>query len=834
MRHEMGGRALKSSSTTEQLAWIGIGFAMLFWVVESAIHVYIFDEGEFIQQLSRPELHEIWMRLFVVAMFVAFGIYAQAIVSHRRKAEQESRLAHAELNQIFQTAADGMRVIDKDFRVLRANETFLRMSGVSENKAVGEKCYDVFRGPACHTPDCPLTRILDGEKRVEYDAEKQRNDGKAVPCIVTATPFREPEEELIGIVEDFKDISDRKEAEEALRESKVRLKVILDSIQTGVVIIDPETHTIVDVNPVAEKMIGAPKDQIVNKVCHKYICPAEKGKCPITDLGQKADRAERVLTTADGTSIPILKTVGTVFLDGREHLVESFLDITEHKQTEDAVRASEEKYRSLVESTDDSVYLVDSSCSYLFMNQRHLSRFDILHDEVIGSKYGKFHSEEETQAFAKQVEEIMETGKSLWHEYRSERDGGFFLRSLSPVRGTDGRITAVTVISKDITERRRLEAQLQHAQRMEAIGTLAGGIAHNFNNLLMGVRGHLSLMSLDADSGDAVRTRLKKMEGLVESGTQLTSHLLGYAREGRYEVKAINLNKMVTDTSDTFIMTKKHITLHMDLAQDLFGILADHGQIEQVLWNLFVNAGDAMPDGGELFISTANVTHEGMRHRLYAPKPGKYVLLTVTDTGHGMDKKTMERAFDPFYTTKGVGRGTGLGLSSAYGIVKAHGGYVDVESKPGSGTTFKIYFPATEAQVHEVAGTTTELVTGTGTVLLVDDEEAVLEVGKELLEAMGYRVLAARDGSEAVEIYRKNQEDIDIVALDMIMPGMGGGEVFDRLRETDPNVKVLLTSGYAVDGEASKILERGCNGFIQKPFHIKELSEKMSEIINKA
>jgi CheY-like chemotaxis protein len=239
-----------------------------------------------------------------------------------------------------------------------------------------------------------------------------------------------------------------------------------------------------------------------------------------------------------------------------------------------------------------------------------------------------------------------------------------------------------------------------------------------------------------------------------------------------------------------------------------------------------------MPDGGKLFISTANVTHDHMRRRLYVPKPGKYVLLTVTDTGHGMDKKTMERAFDPFYTTKGVGRGTGLGLSSAYGIVKAHGGYLDVESNPGSGTTFKIYLPATEEEVHEVGGTTTELVTGTGTVLLVDDEAAVLEVGKELLEAMGYRVFAASDGSEAVEIYRRNQEDIDIVALDMIMPGMGGGEVFDRLREIDPNVKVLLSSGYAIDGEASKILERGCNGFIQKPFHMKELSEKMSEIIN--
>ena len=828
----MNRKTLTARSITEQLAWIGIGLAMIFWVAESAIHVYIFQEGEFIQQLSQPAAHEIWMRLFVIAMFIAFGVYAQAIVNLRRQAEQESDLARAELNQIFQTAADGMRVIDKDFRVLRANETFLRMSGVDESRTVGEKCYDVFRGQVCHTPGCPLTRIMGGEERVEYDAEKERNDGKKVPCIVTATPFRKSDKELIGIVEDFKDISERKEAEEALKESEERLKTILDSIQTGVVVIDPETHTIIDVNPIAEKMIGVSRDQIVGRVCHKYICPAEKGRCPITDLGQTFDRSERLLTKADGTPIPILKTVGTVTLAGREHLLESFLDITEHKQAQDAVRVSEEKYRSLVESTDDSVYLVDTAGTYLFMNQRHLSRFSEPHNKVIGKTYGEFHSEGETRAFIEKVEQVVKTGKSLWHEYRSERDGGYFLRSLSPVKGKDGKITAVTVISKDITERKDLEAQLQHAQRMEAIGTLAGGIAHNFNNLLMGVRGHLSLMSLDADNGNAVRERVKKMDKLVDSGTQLTSHLLGYAREGRYEVKTINLNKTVMETSDTFGMTKKQIKVHRDLAPDLCAIQADQGQVEQVLWNLFINAADAMPDGGDVFISTANVTHEQMRGRLYVPKPGKYVMLTVTDTGHGMDRKTLERAFDPFYTTKGVGRGTGLGLSSAYGIVKAHDGYLDVESEPGGGTTFRVFLPATEAEVHESARVMTELAKGTGTVLLVDDEEPVLEVGKELLEAMGYRVLAAREGNEAVEIYTKYEEVIDIVVLDMIIPGMRGGEVFDRLKKIDPNVKVLLSSGYAIDGEASKILERGCNGFIQKPFHMKELAEKINEIIN--
>ncbi|MBW2567691.1 MAG: response regulator [Deltaproteobacteria bacterium] len=222
-----------------------------------------------------------------------------------------------------------------------------------------------------------------------------------------------------------------------------------------------------------------------------------------------------------------------------------------------------------------------------------------------------------------------------------------------------------------------------------------------------------------------------------------------------------------------------------------------------------------------------------MKSSLYDPKPGKYVQLTVTDTGMGMDKKTAEHIFDPFFTTKKRGRGTGLGLASAYGIVKAHGGYIDVKSKQGHGTTFSICLPASENRVRQVARTPVEVIKGTGTVLLVDDEEVILEVGRDLLEAMGYRMLVARDGKEAVKVYKKNWDKIDIVVMDMVMPNMGGGEAYDRIREIDPNVKVLLSSGFSIDGEASEILDRGCNGFIQKPFNMKKLSGKIMEILDK-
>ncbi|MES0349874.1 MAG: response regulator, partial [Desulfobacteria bacterium] len=370
------------------------------------------------------------------------------------------------------------------------------------------------------------------------------------------------------------------------------------------------------------------------------------------------------------------------------------------------------------------------------------------------------------------------------------------------------------------------------AQKMEAIGTLAGGIAHDFNNMLMGIQGNISLMLMSMDPTYPDYGRLENIEKQIHSGARLTSRLLGYARKGKYEVKPIDLNQLVEGTSDTFGRTRKEITIHRELAKDLFAVEADSGQIEQVLLNLFVNAADAMPGGGELTLKTMNLTDKDMKGKPYEPKQSNYVLLQVTDTGTGIYKKTIDRIFDPFFTTKEIGGGTGLGLASAYGIIKAHGGYIDVASKRGRGTTFSIYLPASEREVKRVVRTRGRAAQGTANVLLVDDEEVVLKVGQELLEAMGYQVLTAKDGKEAITVYKKNRDKIDIVVLDMVMPRMGGGKAYDHMKEINPDVKVLLSSGFSVDGEAGEILERGCDGFIQKPFTMKQLSGKIRDILD--
>ena len=509
--------------------------------------------------------------------------------------------------------------------------------------------------------------------------------------------------------------------------------------------------------------------------------------------------------------------------------------IAERKQAEEALQESEERYRTVLEASPDPVVAYDMEGKVIYVDPAFTKVFGWTSEELLGGKIDYIPEDNwpETQMMIDMV--LAGENFSGIESRRYTKQGNIVDVTISAAiyPDRDGNPAGSIHVLRDITERKRLEAQLQYAQKIEAVGTLAGGVAHDFNNLLMGIQGNVSLMLMDMDSAHPDYERLKNIEKQIQSGARLTSHLLGYARKGKYEVKPLDLNQLVEETSDTFGRTKKEITIHQEPAEDLFPVEADPGQIEQVLLNLFVNASDAMPGGGKLILKTMNITHKDMKGKLYEPKAGNYVLLTVTDAGIGMYRKTMERIFDPFFTTKEMGRGTGLGLASAYGIIKAHGGYIDVDSRRGHGTTFSIYLPATEKEVQRVVRTAERVAKGTGKVLLVDDEEVVLEVGQELLEATGYTVLTAKDGKEAIKVYRKNRDNIDIVVLDMVMPNMGGGEAYDRMKEMNPNVKVLLSSGYSIDGEASEILERGCDGFIQKPFTMKDLSGEIGKILGK-
>ena len=517
----------------------------------------------------------------------------------------------------------------------------------------------------------------------------------------------------------------------------------------------------------------------------------------------------------------------------------------QHEQDMANLKLTQRRFRFLVNVSPDIIYTLNHEGEFTFVNAAVESLLGYKSNQLIAKHYSSIVFEEDTEKAERHFNE-RRTGERATEGMelrlkRSQIGGGPKILTVElnamgiydrPVDQKDKEFMGSYGVARDVTARKRLQVQLYQAQKMESIGTLAGGVAHDFNNLLMGIQGNVSLMLLDIDTTHPHHERLKNIEKQVQSGAKLTSHLIGYARQGRYEVKPIDLNRLVEDTSETFGRTRKEITIVRELAVNLLAIEADAGQIEQVLLNLFVNASDAMPGGGGLILKTFNVTHKDIKGRVYEPKPGNYVRLTVTDTGRGIDKETMGRIFEPFFTTKEMGRGTGLGLASTYGIIKGHGGYIDVESKEGHGTTFSIYLPVSEKRLEKAVKNPVEVTKGTGTVLLVDDEDNILKVGRELLEAMGYRVLTAKDGKEAIDLYSKNRDGIDVVLLDIVMPDMSGGEAYDRIKEVNCDVKVLLSSRQRMDGQATEILNRGCEGFIQKPFSIYELSRKIKEIID--
>jgi len=647
------------------------------------------------------------------------------------------------------------------------------------------------------------------------------------------------------------EMKERRQAEEDLGESEERFREMAEHIREAFWLYDWKKRKVIYISPAYEVIWDRPIGDLYERA------DAWDESVHPDDLEYAVDSFERIAETGasekreyriirpDG-SVRWVSDSGFAIRDKNGQVVRIAgiaEDITERKQAEVALRESEERFRELAELMPETVFEVDLEGKLQFVNRNAFNNFGYTQQDLKkGLSSFDMIVPKDREPARDNVAKILSGEKSGINEYTALRkDGGTFpvmihsapiFKEGKPV-GLRGFIVDITDRKKAEEERRKLEVQFQQAQRFEALGTLAGGIAHDFNNLLMNIQGNASLMLFEIESTHPFFEPLKKIEQQVKSGAQLTRQMLGYARKGKFYVKPVDLNQIVDESADTFARTRKEITIQREFEDDLFPIEADRGQIEQVLLNLFVNAADAMPGGGKLFLKTKNETHLNIKSNLYNPKPGNYVQLTITDSGTGMDNQILERIFDPFFTTKEMGRGTGLGLASVYGIIKSHAGYIDVESEKGHGTTFTIFLPASEKDIEGTADTTVKLIRGSGTLLIVDDEELVLSVGVNMLEKLGYTVLAAKNGTQAVDIFKANKDKIKMVILDIIMPDMGGGEVYDKIKVINPDVKILLSSGYSVNGQAIELLERGCDGFMQKPFTMEELSGKIGQIMKK-
>jgi PAS domain S-box-containing protein len=508
-------------------------------------------------------------------------------------------------------------------------------------------------------------------------------------------------------------------------------------------------------------------------------------------------------------------------------------EIKERKVVEEALRESEEKHRSALDASPDPIVVYDMEGRTEYVNPAFTQLFGWTLEELQGRKIDYVPEAEwpRTQEMIDRLHKGENFQGFETRRYTKDGDIRDIRMSFNAWRNKDGELVGSVILLHDMTAHKRLENQLRHAQKMESLGLLAGGIAHDFNNLLTGIQGRTSLMLLDTGRHDPHAEHLDAIEGYIESATDLTKQLLGLARGGKYDLKPLDMNHIVQSTSSMFGRTRKEIRIRAELNDRPLVVEADQGQMEQVLLNLYLNAAQAMPGGGMLYLHTAITRLDETDCQPYGITPGRYVKIAVTDTGIGIEAALLPRVFDPFFTTKEKGRGTGLGLASAYGILKNHFGTITVYSEVGHGTTFNIYLPLSNKEAFHETTTREEIRRGAETILLVDDEKMIIDVGKAMLETMGYQVIPATGGEQALARIADARTKIDLVILDLVMPGMDGGKTFDKIREMRPHLPVLLSSGYSINGMAANILKRGCNGFIQKPFKIHELSQKIRDVL---
>ncbi len=539
------------------------------------------------------------------------------------------------------------------------------------------------------------------------------------------------------------------------------------------------------------------------------------------------------------------KFIGMLEVRFLEILSDQIANTISRSELEEALRRSEAKFRSLFEFAGDAILILKDEV-FVECNAKASEMFGSPRESILGKTLLDFSpdiqpsGEASSKLIADKISRAL-AGEPQFYFWQHKKPGGeIFDAEISLNRIELGDEIYLQAIIRDITERKRLEAQLQHAQKMEAIGTLAGGIAHDFNNILGGIMGYIDLLKMEMPPGSRQRKILMTIENAGKRAIELTKQLLMFSRKDEIETRCFDINRSIKNVSTLLKRTlDKKIEIVLELEDNIPGVVGDPGQLEQMIMNLCVNASDAMPNGGVLKIKTGFVdldrldkdTKVGRYFRGADLQEKEYVVLEISDTGCGMDEQTKRRIFEPFFTTKDVGKGTGLGLAMVYGIVKNHKGNIHVESKLGEGTVFTICLPAGGKVEVEEEIDLAEPAKGTGTILVVDDEEIIRNMLTEILQKLGYRILLACDGKEGVDVFEKNCQDIDLVILDMNMPIMDGRETFKKIKEIDPDVRALLTTGFSMTKGTQDILDEGFVGYITKPFTINQLSEKIREIM---
>lgn len=728
--------------------------------------------------------------------------------------------------------------MDSRARYLGCNLAFTDIIGVTTEQIRRKTVMDLWPSDHAHVDHQKDRELLEHPRQQIYKFEVKDKQGRVRPVIYYKNVFRDEIGAVAGIVGGFVDITEIRQAQDESRQRQQFLESLLYHAPDAIVTLD-KRHRVIDWNPGAVKMFGySPEEaigiQLDDLVAPNYHHAEAETKTAEVLSGCRVESFETIRYRKDGIPLHVIAAGSPIMIeDELKGVVAVYTDITDRVRSEEALRISHQRFITVLDSLDATIYVADMDTHEILFMNRHM--IDTFGNDFTGKIcWDVFRGEKAPCSQCTNDRLVDESGQPagvvVW-QGENPVSGKWYMNHDRAIEWIDGRIARLQ-IAFDITDHKKIEDALLSVQKMEAIGTLASGIAHDFNNLLMGIQGRASLLSMDLAPSHPQSEHVGAIEEYIRSAANLTKQLLGYVRGGKYEVKPVDISTLLVSSAAMFGRTHKEIIITTKTPPEPMVVEADKLQIEQVLLNIYVNAMQAMPNGGTLYLETHSAHLDEKTCLAYQIAPGPYVKISLTDTGVGMTEENRKKVFDPFFTTKDKGHGTGLGLASAYGIIRNHGGMITVYSHLGRGTTFDIYLPSCQQKVAPKVMMERKLVGGTETILLVDDEKMIVEVGKAMIERLGYRVVTACGGATAIASVTEIGSDIELVILDLVMPEIDGGKTFDRIREVHPSLPVILSSGYSIDGQAAEIMTRGCNGFIQKPFNILELDQKIREVLD--
>ncbi len=781
---------------------------------------------------------ELTVTSVVIKEETVFTVYVRDITARKRAEEAVVWLA-----AIVESSQDAIIGEDLDGRITSWNKGAERMYGYTADEIIGKNISSLV--PPGRFNEIPRTMeaLRTGRRIMNFETLRAAKDGKLLDVSLTVSPVLDSDQTVVGASVIARDITERKIAEEALRKAN-ETSVYASPVPIGA--IDATGHVTMW-NPAAERVFGWNEKDVIGKP--NPILPEEEAEAAAllhkrllsgeTLTGVEVRRRKR-----DGSLVDISLSASPLW--DANHRVKGIIgfltDITERKRAEEALRKTEEKYRGIFENAVEGIYQTTPDGKYISANPALARMLGFDSPEELINTRDDIRNQEyvhpELRAEFKRL--IQEHGVVQNFEYQAYRKDGkaiWVSENAHAARDTKGRILYFEGTVQDITQHRELEQQLRQMQKIDAIGRLAGGVAHDFNNILMAISSYAELLYGKVSEKGAARRYLDEIAKSVDRAASLTQGLLAFSRKQVHSPKVLDLNTLIVDQ---IRMLKRLIPENIDLRFLAGGALGrvkvDPSQVEQIVMNLVINARDAMPDGGEILIETDNAELDrsdcGPQHPVQA---GNYVTLTVSDNGCGMDAETKSHIFEPFYTTKEQGKGTGLGLAIVFGIVKQNAGHIFVQSEPGHGTTFKIYLPRVEDAVQPDDSETCSLsFSGNETILLVEDEEAVRESAAEYLADNGYAVLKAGLGSEALEIAERHREPIHLMLTDLVMPQMSGKELSERMARIHSETKVVFMSGYSNNLLSNHQVLDPQHVLLQKPFRLTALGRRIRETLGRS